>query len=524
MPALSTLTLSQSVYFSIFNIDQEVTPFAPLIAAGGTEPLTWSISPSIFTGLNFNTSTGVISGTPTELNDHLEYAITVTDSGIGPDLQTVSSAYVLAVVNEFTASLEIPEKTLTATVPVSPFVPVTASGGYGPKIWSIEPSLPEGLQFDSATGSISNTAKLGSTTTNYFITVYDQSPTSGWEELFRLTILPFKELDVPQPWETTGTIGTLVPGEISELYVKGRFSTSTVYADYSLVSGSLPRGLTLNRDGSISGRVDIDTRYNSTVTTSTFVVAIHDTNNNNLLNGQFSIIVNQTSNPVYTEIYTRPFLSQTKRNEFLEFIKNDNIFVPEMIYRPLDVNFGKQQDLKLVVDFGVRMLSLENYTNIMSTNFYRRKFSLGNIKTAVARNTDGSVKYEFIYLDIIDKHANSSKTSIPSEIIFNGVTYYPPSITNMRDKIANSTTRTTVRNPSFMNFVQDGDAVNLGYIPFVPLCFTLPGKSATIIRKITESGFKFNTFNFEIDRVVVERAANQQAAKYLLLNRSSRLA
>jgi hypothetical protein len=94
----------------------------------------------------------------------------------------------------------------------------------------------------------------------------------------------------------------------------------------------------------------------------------------------------------------------------------------------------------------------------------------------------------------------------------------------MRAKLASNTSLTTVRNPSFTNSVQDGNSIKLGYIPFVPLCFTLPGKSATIIRKINESGFKFNTINFEIDRVIVERPAEQEAAKYLLLNRSSRLA
>jgi hypothetical protein len=520
MPALTT---TQTVFLSVLIINQAVTPFAPITVTDGTAPLAYSISPSIFTGLNFNTSTGVISGTPTSLTDDISYEITVTDSGVGLDAQISVFGLKLAVINQLTTSVDIPKKILTATVPSSSFAPLTAAGGYGTKSWSINPSLPDSLQFNPINGTISNTSRLGHTSTNYSITVTDQRPYQS-TGTFTLTILPFNDLDVPQPWETTGTIGTVVPGEICELYVKGRFSTSTVYVDYSLVSGSLPNGLTLKRDGTISGRAIINTQYNSTVTTSTFIVAINDTNNNNLLNGKFSIIVNQTSSPEYTEIYTRPFLSQSKRNEFLEFIKNDRIFIPNMIYRPYDANFGKQQDLKLVIDFGVRMLSLENYTNIMSTNFYRRQFSLGDIKTAVARNTDGSVRYEFIYLDIIDKHVNSSKTSIPAEIIFNGVTYYPPSIPNMRDKFANSTTRTNVRNPSFTNFVQEGDAVNLGYIPFVPLCFTLPGKSATIIRKINESSFKFNTFNFEIDRVVVERAADQQGAKYLLLNRSSRLA
>jgi len=80
-----------------------------------------------------------------------------------------------------------------------------------------------------------------------------------------------KELEVAQPWETTGTIGTIVPGEISELYVKGRFSTSTLYTSYSIVNGSLPSGLTLYRDGTIGGRVDVNTGTTTATSTSSFI-------------------------------------------------------------------------------------------------------------------------------------------------------------------------------------------------------------------------------------------------------------
>lgn len=335
----------------------------------------------------------------------------------------------------------------------------------------------------------------------------------------------FKQLEVPQPWESTGTIGTIVPGEISELYVKGRFSTSTVYTNYSLINGSLPSGLVLHRDGTIGGRVNVDTEVTTATSTSSFTVAINDTNNNNLLNGEFSITVNQTDNTLYTEIYCRPFLKQSKRNEFLEFIRNEQIFIPNLIYRPFDSNFGKHEEIKLVIDFGVKREALIDYVLYsMLNNFYRRKVSLGGLRTAVAKNNDGTVKHEIIYIDIIDKHVNSDKISLPTEITFNGTTYYPPSIPNMRARFAENTSLTTVRNPSFTNTTQEGESVKSGYMPFVPLCFTLPGKSATIIRKINESGFKFNTFDFEIDRLIVENSLREVGAKYLLLNRSSKLA
>lgn len=334
----------------------------------------------------------------------------------------------------------------------------------------------------------------------------------------------FKGLDVPQPWETTGTIGTLVTGEISELYVKGNFPTSTVSTTYKISSGTLPSGLILNRDGTISGRANrIDTILNTATSTSSFVIAITDSNNNQVRSGTFSITVKQTDSTEYTEIYCKPFLVQSKRSEFTEFIRNEKIFIPNMLYRPLDSNFGKQEEIRLVIDFGVKKETLATYANAISTNFYKRNIALGELKTAVARNADGTIKHEIIYVDIIDKHTNSSRISAPKEITFNGTTYYPPSILNMRYRINENLTVTNIRNPSFTNTVQLGNSTVSGYIPFVPICCTLPGKGVTIIRKINESNFKFNTFNFEIDRIIIQNSLNQTDAKYMALNRNSKL-
>lgn len=529
MPALSTLTTTQTVSLSFLLINQRVTSFAPVIASGGTSPLSYSIIPSILSGLYFNPVTGYITGTPTALTDIGNYAITVTDSGVGPNLQMAVYSFNLAVIDPLITSVATKNKILTASIPSSPFAPITATGGYGQRAWSIFPELPSNLAFNTVTGTISKEGRVGNTATDYTITVTDQTPYSS-TGTFTLTVLPFKELSVPQPWETTGTIGTLVPGEISELYVKGQFSTSTVYTNYLLTGGSLPSGLTLNRDGTISGRPNVVSyetdggTYTPPTVISEFTVAINDTNNNNLLNGEFSITVNQPDSTLYTEIYCKPFLTQNKRREFIDFIRDDQIFIPNLLYRSFDPYFGRQEELKLVIDFGVKQETLANYAEFISTNFYRRSVSFGELKTAVAKNVDGSIHHEIIYIDIIDKHVNSDKISIPTELTFNGTTYYPPSIPNMRARLASETTLTTVRNPSFTNSVQVGESVKFGYRPFVPLCFTLPGKSPTIIRKITERGFKFNTFNFEIDRIIVQNALGQSSAKYLLLHRNSGLA
>jgi len=325
-------------------------------------------------------------------------------------------------------------------------------------------------------------------------------------------------------WASTGSLGTLLPGQISELYVNALANTSTFYPKYTVSNGVLPSGLLMERDGTISGQVNVDIYRNSFTETSTFIVSVTDPNNKALLTGQFSITVNQKENIDRTDIYCRPFLSQDKRDGFRNFIRNESIFPTNMLYRPFDPNFGRHEDLIIYLDFGVEKLTYEQYAKITSTNFYKRAVSVGGIKTAVAKNADGTVKYEFIYLDVIDKHVNTTKISIPLAFTYNGATYYPPSIPNMRSRIAENSTISTARYPSFTNYVQQGDAVKLGYIPFIPLCYTLPGKSGTIIRKISESGFKFNTINFELDRLIVKDVQNETGAKYLLLSRNTKLA
>ena len=54
---------------------------------------------------------------------------------------------------------------------------------------------------------------------------------------------------------STDSLGTITPGEISELYVKAVNTGTTYTVEYEIVQGQLPPGLTFNNDGTIQGRV-----------------------------------------------------------------------------------------------------------------------------------------------------------------------------------------------------------------------------------------------------------------------------
>ena len=118
--------------------------------SGGTI-VSWSISPTLPTGLAFDTSTGAISGTPTVLSVSAAYTVTATNTG-GSD-----TAAVTIVVNDEVPTiayspndLTITNNTASSDLPLSPTI--TGSGTI--TSWAISPALPSGLSFGTSNGTI----------------------------------------------------------------------------------------------------------------------------------------------------------------------------------------------------------------------------------------------------------------------------------------------------------------------------------------------------------------------------------
>jgi hypothetical protein len=218
------------------------------------------------------------------------------------------------------------------------------------------------------------------------------------------------------------------------------------------------------------------------------------------------------------------------RDSYKTFITNEFTFAPELMYRYFDPNFGVQNDLKLYLEFGIERADDAAFIAALRENFYKRRLYLNNPKIAIAKNINGDVVYEIVYLDIIDPQINSNGESTESvlyDIKDQNKIFYPSSITNMRKNLSlitmpdgNYIDIDDNFLPKFMQTFQPDYTSGVGYIAMIPLCYALPGNGARIISRIKISGFNFNSIDFEIDRLIIEGDSTGRLPKYLRFPRN----
>lgn len=146
-----------------------------LTASGGTSPYTWGLAGgSLPSGLSLNSSTGVVSGTPSQQGT-ASFTVTVSDS-TQQTAQAALSITVSAATNN--TALVITTTSLPgAQVSVAYSATLTAANGTTPYTWSLASNsgpLPAGLTLSATTGTISGTPTTSSAY-NFTIQVSDSS-------------------------------------------------------------------------------------------------------------------------------------------------------------------------------------------------------------------------------------------------------------------------------------------------------------------------------------------------------------
>jgi hypothetical protein len=132
--------------------------FTPLTVSRGTPPYFFSYAGTLPTGLNFDTSTGAVTGTPTATYATADVVFSVKDANsvVASTTSTVSFTVSPAAVS-ITATANTTAQNLTVGTAMASFTPLTASGGVTPYTYSYTGTLPTGLNFDTSAGAVTGT-------------------------------------------------------------------------------------------------------------------------------------------------------------------------------------------------------------------------------------------------------------------------------------------------------------------------------------------------------------------------------
>jgi hypothetical protein len=224
----------------------------------------------------------------------------------------------------------------------------------------------------------------------------------------------------------------------------------------------------------------------------------------------FTIRVRPRNLAPYENVYLKALPGYAQRLSWDNIIKDQTIFPPELIYRPDDSYFGVQKNIKSLFLSGLNPNTAENFVGAIARNHYFKTINFGEIKTARAVNSDGSIGYEVVYVDLVDTQALGTNgpsleivLNIANEFLFQNQAYnviYPNSFPNMQRRLENGigyTNRSTL--PRWMTSVQDDGNV-LGLIRCAVLAYTQPGASKLIAYRLQNSNFEINLIPFVADR------------------------
>jgi len=283
--------------------------------------------------------------------------------------------------------------------------------------------LPLGLVGDSTTGWITGTPTIASDSiSNYSfsVNVRKASFTNIQSSVFKFQMTVSNNILGTVTWVTPSDLGKMNNSETSVLSVS---ATSDVTLNYRVTSGTLPPNLKLLDNGELSGTVsyqpndtftnpDTETEFDFTIEAfSPLYPVVNATRTFKLT------IVQEFTQPTDT-LYIRCVPSIADRNIIKGLLDNTTIFPLADLYRPEDVNFGKASNITYEHAYGIYASDFDEYVAAIDKNHYWRYITLGQLKTAVAKNAAGEVVYEVVYSEVQDNLINPKGKSVSEEIIW----------------------------------------------------------------------------------------------------------
>ena len=423
-------------------------------------------------------------------------------------------------------------------------------------------NLPTDLTGDVNTGWITGTPILntvGLSTYSFAVNVYKAGNPSILTTNFNFTYNVSNEVTDTIVWDTDSDLGTIFNGAISTLSVLAIADTEL---SYRIVDGALPPNLLILDNGEITGRVsdqptdtllpqDAETTFTFTVQAfSKLYSAVQSTKT-------FTVTVLQEYTQPTDTLYIKAAPSVNDRNIINSLLSNEILIPEEMLYRPNDQYFGKATSVIYEHAYGIYASDIDEYLAAVTRNHYWRNITLGEIKTAVAKNDSGTIIYEVVYSEVIDNLVNPEGVSVSSSIywprpidlqlgpwytsetsIYTSYdknppvlgqeyytsltpgyarTLYPNSLYNMRNRVAQVVGQEYDSRllPLWMTSQQPNGGT-LGYTQAWVICYTKPGFANTIKNNINNNWpYTLNQINFKIDRFSVDKSETYNYDKKL---------
>jgi hypothetical protein len=274
------LVATQAVATKEVTQEADIAAFTPVTGAGGRASLSYSVAPTLPTGLVLAPATGAITGKPQGTSAAATYTVTVTDANTA----TATATFSLTINSAVVATQAVASKTLSADVAATAFTPVTGTGGTGSLAYSVSPALPDGLEMDPDTGAVSGTATAGASEAVYTVTVTDA---------VLATATATFSLSVNGPvGATTDIADTTLAVNTEETGFKPVSGTGGTGALSYSVSPTLPLGLTMaSATGTITGTPTVPTAA------ATYTVTVTD-GNSTTATAEFSLTVSTISTSI----------------------------------------------------------------------------------------------------------------------------------------------------------------------------------------------------------------------------------
>ena len=228
---------------------------------------------------------------------------------------------------------------------------------------------------------------------------------------FRFSLRVANNIEGTVTWLTDSDLGSIFNATESNKQVQ---ATSDVPLIYDFVSGTLPPNLTFNEvTGTIDGIVSYQptTNYKEKGTSSTWTFTIKAYN---------PTIVDESSQPLIssTKTFTLTVLQEydiptdnlyikctpsLRDRDILATLLDSPLLIPDSyIYRPEDSNYGKATSVIYAHAYGIYSSDIKEYLAAVQKNHYWRNIILGQLKTAIAKDEDGTPLYEVVYSTVID--------------------------------------------------------------------------------------------------------------------------